>query len=34
MTMYAERDAPDLMHVSVGYVYDYAARGLLLNLQP
>ncbi|MGI6148472.1 MAG: sugar ABC transporter substrate-binding protein [Firmicutes bacterium] len=34
MTMYAAGDAPDLMHMSVGYVYDYADRGLLLNLQP
>ncbi|HHW10979.1 MAG TPA: sugar ABC transporter substrate-binding protein [Firmicutes bacterium] len=25
---------PDLMHMSVGYVYDYAQQGFLLNLQP
>ena len=34
MTMYAAGNAPDLMHMSVGYVYDYADRGLLLNLEP
>lgn len=34
MTMFAAGDAPDLMHMSVGYVYGYADRGLLLNLQP
>lgn len=25
---------PDLMHMSVGYVNEYAANGMLLNLQP
>ncbi len=34
MTMYAAGNPPDLMHMSVGYIYDYADRGLLLNLQP
>jgi len=34
MTSYAAGDPPDLMHMSVGYVYDYADRGLLLNLEP
>ncbi|NLN28042.1 MAG: sugar ABC transporter substrate-binding protein [Firmicutes bacterium] len=34
LTYYASGNAPDLMHMSVGYVYDYADMGILLNLQP
>ena len=34
LAYYAAGQAPDLMHMSVGYVYDYADLGILLNLQP
>ncbi|NLL48146.1 MAG: sugar ABC transporter substrate-binding protein [Firmicutes bacterium] len=34
MTTYAAGDPPDLMHMSIGYIYDYADRGILLNLEP
>jgi len=34
ITYYVSGNAPDLMHMSVGYVYDYADMGILLNLQP
>jgi len=34
LTYYAAGLSPDLMHMSVGYVYEYAEEGLLLNLQP
>jgi len=34
VTYHAGGTAPDLMHMSVGYVYDYAKNGMLLNLQP
>lgn len=30
----ATGNAPDIIHMSVGYVYDFADLGLLLNLQP
>jgi len=30
----ATGNAPDIIHMSVGYVYDYAKAGLLENLQP
>lgn len=30
----ATGNAPDIIHMSVGYVYDYAKQGLLENLQP
>lgn len=30
----ASGNAPDIIHMSVGYVYDYAKLGLLENLQP
>jgi len=30
----ATGNAPDIVHMSVGYVYDYAKEGLLENLQP
>lgn len=30
----ATGNAPDIVHMSVGYVYDYAHQGLLENLQP
>ena len=30
----ATGNAPDIIHMSVGYVYDYAKMGLLENLQP
>lgn len=33
-TMIASGISPDLIHMSVGYVYDYAEMGLLYNLQP
>ena len=33
-TYIAGGEAPDLIHMSVGYVYDFADLGLLLNLQP
>jgi len=34
MTYYAAGNAPDLMHMSVGWVYDLAKLGMLANLQP
>lgn len=34
VTYIAAGNPPDLMHMSVGYVYEYAEQGLLLNLQP
>jgi len=34
LAYYAAGQAPDLMHMSVGYVYDYAKLGILRNLQP
>src|SRR5690606_26513701 len=34
ITYYVSGNAPDLMHMSVGYVYDFADLALLLNLQP
>lgn len=30
----ASGQAPDLIHMSVGYIFDYARKGLLENLQP
>lgn len=33
-TLIAAGEAPDLIHMSVAYVYDYAKAGLLQNLQP
>lgn len=34
LVYYASGNAPDLMHMSVGYLNEYAEMGLLLNLQP
>ena len=34
VTYIAAGNPPDLMHMSVAYVYEYAEQGLLLNLQP
>ena len=34
LTYYAAGKPPDLMHMSVGYVYEYAQMGLLENLTP
>src|SRR5690625_4216500 len=33
-TMIAAGISPDLIHMSVGYVHEYAQKGLLENLQP
>lgn len=33
-TYIAAGNPPDLIHMSVGFVYDYAQRGLLTNLDP
>lgn len=34
VTYHLAGTAPDLMHMSVGYVNEYAQNGMLLNLQP
>ncbi len=34
LTYYAAGNPPDLMHMSVAYVYEYAQMGLLQNLTP
>ncbi len=34
LTYYISGISPDLMHMSVGYVYEFAQEGMLLNLQP
>jgi len=34
LTYYAAGNPPDLMHMSVAYVYEYAGMGLLENLTP
>lgn len=34
MAYYAAGNPPDLMHISVGWVYDWAKQGMLADLQP
>jgi multiple sugar transport system substrate-binding protein len=34
LTYYIAGNAPDLIHLSVGWVYDWAEKGMLTNLQP
>jgi multiple sugar transport system substrate-binding protein len=34
LTYYISGNAPDLIHLSVGWVYDWAQKGMLTNLQP